>query len=252
MQSLCKSDRMKFLTLLFCFTFSLSTFAAEGFQPSHERNVVMLKSRTSGGTAFVLRSSSDELLLITQAHVIEGHKSMSLQWGHRVASLFRLEAIEPDAYQFTMNIEPIWQDLKLDVAVLKAPNELIDHCQCKGFESAAFQEGAASLVGYPIVARRIWPSTSNWLWMWREIWASVVQQESLGSVWTDGQEYLGDMDSISGNSGGPIIQDGKVIGVIHLLKTWKGEGYRYKNPSLNFVPIEAILSEISKERRAAP
>jgi len=54
------------------------------------------------------------------------------------------------------------------------------------------------------------------------------------------------MDSISGNSGGAILQEGKVIGILHLLKTWKGEGYRYKNPSLNFIPIETIFEELAK------
>ena len=115
-----------------------------------------------------------------------------------------------------------------------------------GLEDARFQPGPASLIGYPIVARRIWPRTSNWLWMWRELWADVTQQVSIGNVWKENDEYLDDMDSISGNSGGPVIQDGKVIGAIHLLKSCKGEGYRYKSPSLNFILFETVKAELIK------
>lgn len=231
-----------FLTLLT----TVASDASEGFQPSRERNVVMLKSQTSGGTAFIFRDSLGEPLIITQQHVIEGHEFMILQWGHNVGPLFRLEAVENGAYQFPLSIRPIWQDSALDVAILKAPEELLQRCECNGLEGALFRTGPATLIGYPIVQRRIWPSTSDWLWKWRELWGDVTQQVSVGSVWKEGEEYLGDMDSISGNSGGPVLQDGKVIGVIHLLKTWKGEGYRYKNPSLNFIPLETVFAEFSK------
>lgn len=237
---------MKHIFGILIFFATIPSFAVEGFQPSHERNVVMLKSRTSGGTAFVFRDPSRGLLIVTQAHVIEGHNSMILQWGHKVGSLFQLQAVDTGAYQFPFDIQPVWQDSGLDVAVLRAPDELLRRCECSGLELALFGSGPASLVGYPITERRIWPSTSKWLWMWKELWGNVVQQMSVGNVWKEGEEYLGDMDSISGNSGGPVLQNGKVIGIIHLLKTWKGEGYRYKNPSLNFIPMEVIVAELSK------
>lgn len=237
---------MKSTLILLSLLIGVPGYTSEGFQSSRERNVVMLKSRTSGGTAFIFRDSSRGPLIITQQHVIEGHESVILQWGHKVGALFQLQAVENGAYQFPLPIQPLWQDPALDVAILEAPKEFLARCECAGLEGASFRPGPATLIGYPIVERRIWPSTSNWLWMWRELWGNVIQQVSVGSVWKEGEEYLGDMDSISGNSGGPVLQDEKVIGVIHLLKTWKGEGYRYKNPSLNFVPMEIVLAELSK------
>jgi hypothetical protein len=135
----------------------------------------------------------------------------------------------------------------LDVAVLKLPQGLLSKCKCQGYEPAPFAEGEASLVGYPIKERRIWPSTNRLIWMWKELFGEVQQQISLGKVWKDKEEYLGDMDAISGNSGGPVLQSGKAIGIIHLLKTWKGEGYRYKNPSLNFVPLTVISEKLRSQ-----
>jgi hypothetical protein len=77
---------MKSILILLAFLIAVPSYAAEGFQPSHERNVVMLKSRTSGRSAFIFRDSSRGPLIVTQQHVIEGHESMILQWGHKVGA----------------------------------------------------------------------------------------------------------------------------------------------------------------------
>ncbi|OFZ31046.1 MAG: hypothetical protein A2622_00115 [Bdellovibrionales bacterium RIFCSPHIGHO2_01_FULL_40_29] len=242
---------MKFKLFAVLFFTSYLAQAIEGFQPSSNRNVVMLKASRSGGTAFIFDHSVHGKILITQKHVLElSPDSLNLQWGHEVGPFFRLNKMEESAYQIEFTPQVIWQDNDLDVAVLKIPEGLLEKCVCTGLKQGSFSEGSATLIGYPIVQRRIWPQTSNWVWMWRELWGRVQQQVSTGKVWKSGDEYLGDIDSISGNSGGPIIQEDKVIGIIHLLKTWKGEGYRYKNPSLNFIPIETIIAALSVKTKS--
>jgi hypothetical protein len=55
------------------------------------------------------------------------------------------------------------------------------------------------------------------------------------------------MDVISGNSGGPLLSpSGKVVAVLRTMRLWYGEGYRYKNPSLEFTPIDKILSGLGR------
>ncbi len=240
---------MKLLIAILLFLFSKEIYSAQGFRPSYERNVVMLKGKTSGGTAFIFNDHAKGPLIITQQHVIEGHNRMTLQWGHKVGPIFFLGAFEEGAYKSQIDINPLWKDSQMDIAVMKAPSDVVKNCRCVGFEAGSFRVGPAELVGYPITARRIWPSTNKFLWMWRELWATVVQQKSIGLVWKEGEEYLSDIDAISGNSGGPVLQDGRVIGVIHLLKTWKGEGYRYKNPSFNFIPFHRFKTELSTLRK---
>lgn len=236
------------LVLLFTLFFSVSAHTGEGFYPSEERNVVMLKGSTSGGTAFIMNGPTKEKVLVTQLHVIEGHKKpLTIQWGYEVGPFFRLKQIHSEAFQFDYTAEIIWSDRELDIAVLKMPKQLLQLCKCTGFDSGDFVEGPSSLIGYPILERRIWPQTNSFVWMWKELWGHVQQKTSHGKVWKSQEEYLGDIDALSGNSGGPLIQNGKAIGVIHMLKTWKGEGYRYKNPSLNFIPIQAVTEALKKQ-----
>jgi hypothetical protein len=51
----------------------------------------MLKASTSGGTAFILKTEISGLVLVTQMHVLELGKRLTLQWGHKVSTFFRLE-----------------------------------------------------------------------------------------------------------------------------------------------------------------
>ena len=72
------------LVLLFAFA-STPCLAAEGFTPSEERNVVMLKGRTDGGTAFIFNDPGFGRVLVTQEHVLEvTWLTPTLQWGYRV------------------------------------------------------------------------------------------------------------------------------------------------------------------------
>jgi hypothetical protein len=237
---------MNSLVILFFILFSATTsFAAEGYSPSHEKNVVMLRGNTNGGTAFILNDPTWEQVLVTQEHVLEvTGDSPTLQWGHVVGPLFQLHQEEAEAYEFVFQADAIWRDKELDVAILKMPEDLKNHCNCNGLDPAVPVDGSASLIGYPITERRIWPRTSGIVRAWKEFWGKVRQQVSIGKIWRTPDEYLGDMDAISGNSGGPIIQNEKVVGTLHLLKTWKGVGYRYENPSLNFLPISVIIDKL--------
>lgn len=235
---------MKLFFFILIFIGTHISYAAEGFQNSKDKNVVMLKASASGGTAFVMKTENLGAVLVTQMHVLELGKNLTLQWGYKVGSFFRLIKVEEDAFKIEFQPEVIWQDEELDIAVLKIPQDLLAKCKCGGYDIAPFIEGESYLVGYPIKERRIWPRTSRLIWMWKELFGEVEQQMSSGKVWKDKDEYLGDMDAISGNSGGPILQNGKAIGIIHMLKTWKGEGYRYKNPSLNFIPLTLVSEKL--------
>ena len=76
------------------------------------------------------------------------------------------------------------------------------------------------------------------------VFGSVEQMQSAGRTWVENREIVSDIDGLPGNSGSSILDsDGYVIGMLHLLKSWYGEGYKYKVPSINLLPIELILEK---------
>ncbi len=219
-------------------------FSAEGFIKSSERNVLMIKGLTVGATGFLLNTPSHGLVLISQVHVIEGlFKPLHIQWGYEVGKFYISKQVEPDAFSFSFSPEIIWKDEKLDVVVMRVPEDVKEACKCTGLDFEPYHDGEGTLIGYPIVARRVYPKTGKFAVGIAELFGHVEQMKSVGRLWKDGEKLFGDMDVISGNSGGPILSDsGKVMALLRTMRLWYGEGYRYQNPSLEFNSIDSILA----------
>jgi hypothetical protein len=236
------------ISLLLCFSSSFA-LAAPGFKPSHDPNVFMLKGRTSGATAFLLDTPTLGKVLLTQVHVIKNLGSnLTLRWGEELGPFYRVVRRDADSFKLAFRPEVIWKSDELDIVVMRAPSDLLAACQCTGLNAKSYQSGPARLLGYPITGRRIFPKTGQFLSMVGELFGHVSQQQSQGKTWQEEAEYLADMDVLPGSSGGPILdQEGDVIGIIHTSKTWYGIGYQYRNPSLNFVPIEDVFRQMSED-----
>jgi hypothetical protein len=60
---------------------------------------------------------------------------------------------------------------------------------------------------------------------------------------------VAEIDCLPGNSGSSIFdEEGNVIGMLHLLKSWYGEGYKYKVPSINLLPIEYLIEKYEEHK----
>jgi len=222
--------------------------AKEGFSPSHERNVVELKGPTDGATGFLIQLPKLGLVLMTQVHVVGTIAAKpSITWGVHYGIFFHPVAYDAGSFELPFTPEVIWQDEKMDVAVLKAPPELVDNCHCDGFLADPYSDGPATLIGYPIRGRRTYPLVGKKWTVLGELFGSVEQMQSTGTVWRDGAQVVSDVDAISGDSGGPVLnENGRVIGMIHLLKSWSGMGYRYQSPNIEVTPIDDVLSRIDR------
>lgn len=221
------------------------SFGAEGFSPSSLPNILMIKGKTDGATGFALNIENVGRVLISQVHVLQNvKKPMKIQWGYEVTPFYYSEKVNPTGFEFAFVPEILWQDEELDVVVMKLPEELKE--RCSGLDSKPYVDGRASLIGYPELARRTYPINFRFWIALKVLLGHVQQMVSIGNVWrTPGGEILGDIDALSGDSGGPVISsDGKVIGVIHTMKTWYGEGYKYQSPSINITPIDVVLSHL--------
>lgn len=222
---------MILLSLLFSLSLPGSSSAAEGFRASAEKNVMMLKGRFNGATAFLLKTSTHGQVLVTQKHVLDPG-DLTIQRGNAVGLLFRLKVVEPGAFQRAFVPEKIWESPELDLTVLKPAFDLTALCKCEGLLPSSFTSGPASLVGYPITELRIYPRTSRLFSLWRQLGQDVRQQRSEGAVYAEENGFFGDMDALPGNSGGPILdRNGNVMGIIHAQMAKEEEGYRYKSPS---------------------
>lgn len=233
---------MKILLPFFAWALCAPALASEGFQPSAERPVVMLKGATQGATAFFMQVPAFGNLLVTQKQVADSGDTLTIQWGNAVALFFRLRVVDAGAFQYAFQAKKIWENESQDIAVLQTPLPAWDYCHCRALEAGEFRAGPARLVGYPIIKRRTYPRPNSWWSRLGEVWGEVTQQASEGRVWEANGEYLGDMDALPGNAGGPVLNaEGKVIGIFHSLKSSPDEGYPYRNPSLSFLPIQAVL-----------
>jgi hypothetical protein len=233
---------------LWLYLSSSLALAAPGFKPSYDPNVFMLKGKTSGATAFLLDDPTLGKVLLTQVHVVDSLGSdLTLRWGEELGPFYQVVRRDEGSFRLAFRPEVIWKSDELDVVIMRAPDDLLVACRCSGLNAKPYQSGPARLLGYPITGRRIFPRTGRFLSMLGELLGHVSQQQSQGKVWREEAEYLADMDVLPGSSGGPILdQAGDVIGIIHTSKTWYGIGYRYRNPSLNFVPIEDVFRQMSE------
>ena len=94
---------------------------------------------------------------------------------------------------------------------------------------------------YPLVGQP-WKSMGT-------ILGTVEQKISIGKTWKEKNEIVADIDGLPGNSGSSIFDEsGNVIGMLHLLKSWYGEGYKYKVPSINLLPIEYLIERYEEHK----
>lgn len=222
-------------------------WASEGFVPSANKNVFMIKGMTSGATVFLTSLPRTGKVLITQVHVLETlGNNLKLYWGVKFGPFFRIAERSKDSFEIAFHKEVLWQDNTLDVAILKAPQELLEKCGCDGFAIQTFTPGPVALIGHPITGRRTYPHTGKFWTGIGELRGSVEQQMSAGMAWAKDGLVVSDADALPGNSGSPILNpDGALIGVIFKLKTWYGLGYKYLNPNIEITPINAIAAKTS-------
>ncbi|MBI3018807.1 MAG: trypsin-like peptidase domain-containing protein [Deltaproteobacteria bacterium] len=222
--------------------------AKEGFTPIQDSNVFLIKGATSGATIFLVNLPNRGKVLMTQVHVLEAlGQNTKLFHGIKFGWFFKEENKNNNALELPFKQEIIWKNDELDVAILKVPDELIAKSNSLGLEIAPYKGGEASLIGYPIIGKRTYPKVGKFWTRLGEFFGSVEQMESSGNVWKEGDHILSDIDALSGNSGGPILnEDKKVIGIIHKMKTWHGIGYRYLNPHIEVTSIDEVLKALEK------
>jgi hypothetical protein len=236
----------RYLWFVAILALSLPALAQEGFVPSSNPSVFMLKGRTSGGTVFYARLPKHGPVLVTQVHVLEnlGPKS-KLYGGYKFGPFFRVKSRAPGAFSIPLDQQIIWKDDVLDIAILSPPSDIETFCHCQPLEISQFKPGPAFLIGYPVTGRRTYPRTGRFWTRLGELFGSVEQMTSAGTMWQIGDEVVGDIDALSGNSGGPVLDsDGHVVGVIYTLKTSYNIGYRYMTPNIAITPIDKILEKM--------
>ena len=242
-----------FHMLAFCLALSLPAYTSEGFESSAANNIFYIGFSRGGGTASLVNLPSGEQVITTQAHVIDGitkDSRLKLTWGKKYGRFFlEWEAVK-DSFEIEFLPEILWIDNDLDIAFLKVPIGLAEVCKCKGLYTVSYHEGSASMIGYPQTGVRTYPKVGSF---WKHLGALLgimEQRKSNGKTWISGAEYVADLDGLPGNSGSSILDsDGKVIGMLHILKSWYGEGYRYKNPSINLLPTDIILENYQRYKR---
>lgn len=237
------------ITLTICTVFTTVVHAGEGFIPNYDSNTFSIRKQEVGATAFLVRLPSIGLVLMTQVHVLDAvgkqaFLARGMQYGPRQSKV----AKEENAFEFPFVQEALWQDDNLDVAILKAPPGLTDICGCQGYEIAELKVGERiSLIGYPMQKSRVYPDVSKEaIRAGRE--ASIIEQVvSVGATWIEMEKVVSDADCLSGNSGGPALNDlGQVVGIIHKMKTWYGIGYKYVSPASEITPIQVVLDRMKK------
>jgi hypothetical protein len=238
--------RVFFLGIGFLF-FALSAHAVEGFESSEHINIFSIRATISGATASLVNLPNGEQVLTTQAHVLddfEKYPALKITWGKTYGKFFLEKDAKQGAFEVSFQPEVLWKDNELDVAFLKVPKGLVEACHCKGLATKQYHEGSAVMIGYPQIGVRTYPRVSAFWKHLGALWGTVEQRKSVGKTWIKGNEYVADLDALPGNSGSSIQdENGNVIGMLHLLKSWYGEGYQYKNPSISILPIEFIMEK---------
>lgn len=217
---------------------SCTALAEEGFQPSFHKNVVMLKTRTSGFSAFALRLGEKVEIVAPLSRL---GPALTLQRGNAVGLFYRLKAEEPRAFQREFEGKMRASSESDDVALFSLRSSLDP--DSPGLEATGFQEGPARLVGYPILFRR--GCSNAFFCFFRDIWGGVRQMESRGRVWKEGNRFFGDMDALPGSEGSAVLnEEGKVMGMLLGLELSGEDHYAYRRPTFRFVPILPLLQKI--------
>jgi len=222
------------------------------FQSSDFNNVFNLRGQINGATASLVNLPDGQQVLTTQVHVLESfakYPLLKLTWRKFYGWNFQEWLSHPGAFEINFVPKVLWQDDDLDVAFLEVPAGLLEACKCTGLQTRNYHEGPAFMVGYPQTGMRTYPLVGQPWKKWGTLLGTVEQEKSTGKTWIMGEEFVADIDGLPGNSGSSIMDsDGKVIGMLHLLKSWYGEGYEYKVPSVNLSPIEQILQQYEEDK----
>ncbi|OFZ31124.1 MAG: hypothetical protein A2622_00535 [Bdellovibrionales bacterium RIFCSPHIGHO2_01_FULL_40_29] len=231
-----------------------NAYAIEGFENSDQQNIFNIRAGISGATASLVNFPNGEHVLTTQAHVLEDFEKypvLKLVWRKTYGRFFLENESKQGSFEISFHPVVLWKDNELDIAFLKVPDGLIEACSCKGLDTKQYHQGPAIMIGYPQTGVRTYPRIGAF---WKHLGVfleTVEQRKSNGKTWIVGNEHVADMDGLPGNSGSSVLdEDGKVIGMLHLLKTWYGEGYKYKNPSISLLPIEFIMEKYQTHKSA--
>lgn len=232
------------LALLISF-FTGTVWAAEGFQRSSERNVVMVRGGGQMATGFLLRVRPHGMVIITKKSLFEAmREEVTLQWGNSLAWLRRLRVVEDAAYQTQLRSQVIGRDEASDLIALRLPQEVFHLCRCDGFEAAPAKVGPAKLFGYPVLEKRVAENALQRFWL--ELWGDVRQQVSEGKIWAEGGNLAGDMDALPGNEGGPVLDGaGRVMGVVGAVSANSEINFRYSPPTVHIVALEPFLASLA-------
>lgn len=240
------------LAILGIIILTCHNIATQRFQSSDWNNIFNIRGQINGATASLVNLPDGELVLTTQAHVVDAfakYPKLKLTWRKYYGWYFKEWSSKAGAFEIEFTPEILWKDDDMDIAFLKVPARLTDACHCQGLQTTPYHEGPAMMVGYPQTGMRTHPLHGQ---TWKNIGtilSCVEQKQTSGKTWLSGQEYVADLDGLPGNSGSSILDDkGQVIGMVHLLKSWYGEGYAYKNPSINLLPIDAIIAKYQAHR----
>lgn len=234
------------------FLISLDLFAIEGFEDSSNPNIFSIGNSLSFGTASLIRLPSNQLVLATQAHVwqdLSDQPSVGL-FGHKSRGPFFItHSQSSDSWEMNIFPEVLWQDDDLDMVFFKVPEGLLALCKCLGLSVANQLSEDVFVVGYPSLGRRVFPLKHRLFGSFKSLFSIVKQRISKGHLWQDNQVYYSDADALPGNSGSPILNpNGEVVGMLKILKTWYGVGYRYSNPSIEVTPFNKIYEHFLKAK----
>ena len=177
----------------------------------------------SSGTGFVIGQNGDELLLATNAHVVEGANEVSVKF---------IDGVEAEATIKGM-------DTAYDVAVISVDGSKLSEDTLKKIRIATIGSSDDLIVGDMLVA------IGNSLGKGQSVTVGYVSALDRKVTVDNREMHLIQTDTVinSGNSGGPLLNvNGEVVGITNAKTTTsysslKIEGMSYAVPISDVIPI---------------
>lgn len=163
-----------------------------------KKGVVKITAQTNGmakvGTGFIVRLEQDTVYVLTAAHVVEGDPKPQLTFYAR----------HDTQYPATVRNAEGKQEQGLAIVVAKVPPDVLPSIAALGLDTTTKLSGGEDMltIGFPRTGGQ-----------WAVIKGDVTSRE--------GRNLNLDANIQEGNSGGPIIHNGKVVGLV----TARGSNY---------------------------